>query len=173
MPGDWKLWNVRAPRRAEKINGLCAGMPAQAQNGAPAGRVFRISAAVWRGPVRIEHCLVSFSQLLAELHPPLIEGIDAPEPAQACRLVLVERNQGAEGGRLECWQVNQGDGPITRVMTLKSAFSVADGQRAGLGDRIGQERAVTMPGVGSGGIAFDEDEIDRVFDRSLMEGLEE
>src|SRR5437016_2276086 len=48
------------------------------------------------------------AQLLAELHAPLIEGVDAPHDALREHAVLVERNEPAEGCGIEFLEQHDG-----------------------------------------------------------------
>src|SRR5262245_4099896 len=50
---------------------------------------------------------------LAQLHAPLIEGVDAPDRALGEDTVLIERNQLAQGGGSECFQEQRVRWPIT------------------------------------------------------------
>ena len=61
----------------------------------------------------------ALGELLAELHAPLVEGIDPHQPAQGGRLVLVERQERAEACRVERFEQDRGAGPVALVAPMR------------------------------------------------------
>src|SRR5262245_61732853 len=67
-------------------------------------------------------------ELLAELHAPLVEGIDAPQHAEHEGLVLVERDQFAEMVRIELAQQDA----VAGAVAGKAAMGRQGARLAGL-----------------------------------------
>ena len=92
-------------------------------------------------------------ELLAELDAPLVEAVDAPHHALGEGEVLVERDQLAEHGRGQLGRHDRRGRPVAgedpgRYDGLVGALGahlvggLAEGQRPGLGEEVGQEQLV-------------------------------
>ena len=121
-------------------------------------------------------------QRFAQLDTPLVEGIDLPDRALGEDAVLVERDQLAQCGRRQV--VEQDDvrwtvaleqpmrhEPIGRAFRGDLLGGLAEGQRLGLGEDIGDQEVLMaaqgVQGMGEG------DEIARNEPRPLMDQLVE
>ena len=130
---------------------------------------------------------------LAELNAELVEGVDAPQQALHEHLVLIERDQGAEGRRVEPVEDEQRQRPSALLHLLRrdalaaAAAQESLGLREGVGDRellvilaaAGVERLgwsgrisekistdILLPAVGQGSLAIlcrEEDDETREF----------
>src|SRR6185437_878732 len=92
-------------------------------------------------------------QRLAQLHAPLVEGVDLPDRALGEDAVLVERHQLAERGRRQLLQQERirrpvaleqpvRHEPIGRAFRLDLLGGLAESQGLGLGEDIGQQHVL-------------------------------
>ena len=151
-----------------------------------------------RGVLRGERVVVAghrrrdlLGQLLAELHAPLVEAVDAPDDALGERDVLVERDQLAEHGRAQLGRHDRrrrtvaGEHPrrherLVGALGPHLVGGLAERQRLRLGEEVGQEQLVhvrALPILGGidervGG-ARDRDEVGRHQPRALVDQLVE
>src|SRR6185295_6525276 len=117
---------------------------------------------------------------LAQLHAPLVERVDPPDGALHEHLVLVERDEAAEGGRSE----RVGHDGVGRPVTLEGAVrhlrgrdplggrlggGLAEGERLGLRDQVRGEQ-ILMPAERVE-CPREADEVGRDQSRALMEEL--
>ena len=96
----------------------------------------------------------ALGQDLAQLHAPLIEGIDLPDRALGEDAVLVEGDELAQGARRQACPAAGCVGrpvaledpvrhqPVRRAFGLHLLGGLAEGQRLGLGEDIGQQHIV-------------------------------
>ena len=94
-------------------------------------------------------------ELLAELDAPLVEAVDAPHHALGEGEVLVERDQLAEHGRRQrgrhdrrgrpvAGEDPRGDDGLGRALRAHLVGGLAEGQRRGLREEVGQEQLVDV-----------------------------
>ncbi len=121
-------------------------------------------------------------KLLAELHTPLVEGVDPPDGALGEDAVLIEGDKGSEGVRIEL--VGHDDvrravpleyavrgEPVGSSLSLHLLGSLAEGKRLGLRENIRDEVIVVVPQLVEG--LVEADEITRDEAGSLMDELVE
>ena len=94
-------------------------------------------------------------QGLAQLHPPLVEGVDPPDRPLGEDAVLVERHQLAEHprgqplgkdrvGRAVALEGAVRDQPVGRPLGRDLLGGLAEGERLGLGEDVGDEQVVVL-----------------------------
>src|SRR5579875_2965872 len=129
----------------------------------PAGLAVTAYERVGRTVVRERRCRFrrelgsdALRQRLAELHPPLVEAVDAPDHPLREDLVLVDGDQLAEHAGGKVWgedgvgrpvarEAPVSDEPFRHALSPHLLWRLSERQRLGLGEEVGHQQVVVVP----------------------------
>ena len=120
---------------------------------------------------RLQPRLDVFGQHLAQLHTPLVKAVDAPDGTADKHAVFVQRHQRAQAGRIQLLQHQECAGPVAGEMFVPTGIGLAQQQRLGLGQRVGQQ-LLMVARQRVRGVAYG-NKVDRNHVRALVQQLEE